>query len=162
MFNIAVRFVILYKYWRLRIVFFTWGPSVLLICDHSVFVLLEMLYFLYSVVFFVLFGYAVSPFFRPFVYGLQAQNTLNRSDFQTLPPSVCFAVELKERESANEKLPLPEPNLCTDQSLTGRRSGGGVKSADVVHMVAIRIICHQFMCSSRLFQDRRSSLSARQ
>lgn len=80
-----------------------------------------------------LFGCAVSPFFRPLVL-----RTAGTKHFKPFGLPISSAVRSR-RVSANEKLPLPEPHLCTDQSLTGRRRGGGVKSADVVHMVAIRI-----------------------
>lgn len=124
---IAVRFVILYQYWRLCIVRFTWGPSV--------FFVIVILYFLYSVCVDFLFVCAVAPFFRPLV--LQTAGTKHFKPFR-LPNS--SAVWRKSFPSISQwEAPFTWASLCTDQSLTGRRRGGGVKSADVVHMVAIRI-----------------------
>lgn len=100
----AVTFVILYNYWRLCIVFFTWGPSVLFICDHSVFTVLfiRRSVFLFSsdiYIYIYIYCFAMFPSFC-----LRTAGTKHFKPFR-LPNS--FGVELKEELSmVGERQPM--------------------------------------------------------
>lgn len=99
--------------------------------------------------------YTVSPCFRPFVYGLQAQNTLNRSDFQTLL-AWNWRRSFPWWESVSQwEAPFTWASFMHWPITEGCEERRRSRISWCCSYGSYIRICHQFMSSRRPLQDRR-------